>query len=120
MDALFAGLASPNVRVTRIRGDIAHAAMTADLVLQAPADQAQLSNVRLVTQSVNERCPIYDGCKIVGTGSPAQSAASGHHGCAMSTQAFADRSAGAVAFAGMGALLLARVLRRRRRASPPA
>jgi hypothetical protein len=54
---LLAGLAGPNVRITRIRSDIAHAAMTKDFVLQASADQAELSNVRYVQASVNLQCP---------------------------------------------------------------
>jgi hypothetical protein len=60
--ALFAGLSGPNARVTRIRSDIAHAAMTADLVFQASADQSELSNVRTVTKSVNLVCPSYSPC----------------------------------------------------------
>lgn len=63
--ALFVGLAAPNVRVTRVRSDIVHTAMTADLVFQASADQSELSNVRTVTQSVNLVCPVYNGCNIV-------------------------------------------------------
>ena len=74
--ALFAGIAGPNVRVTRMRSDIAHAAMTTDFLVQASADQSELSNVRIVTQSVNEQCPIYNGCYIVDSGTPAQAAAS--------------------------------------------
>jgi hypothetical protein len=63
--ALFVGLATPNIRVTRVRSDIVHAAMTADLVFQASADQSELSNVRTVTQSVNLVCPVYSGCNVV-------------------------------------------------------
>jgi hypothetical protein len=74
--ALFAGLTGPTVRVTRMRSDIAQAAMTKDFVLQASSDQSELSNVRTVTQSVNLTCPIYNGCNVVGTGTPAQAAAS--------------------------------------------
>jgi hypothetical protein len=76
VNALFAGITGPNVRVTRIRSDIAHAAMTADFVLQASADQSELSNVRNVAQSVNLTCPLYNGCQVVGTGTPAQAAES--------------------------------------------
>jgi hypothetical protein len=76
VNALFAGMAGPNVRVTRMRSDIAHAAMTADFILTASADQSELSNVRNVTQSVNLTCPIYNQCSVVGTGTPAQAAAS--------------------------------------------
>jgi hypothetical protein len=73
---LFAGIEGPAVRVTRMRSDIAHAAMTKDFVLQASADQSEVSNVRNVTQSVNLQCPLYNGCSQVGTGTPAQAAAS--------------------------------------------
>jgi hypothetical protein len=76
VSALFAGLSGPTVRVTRIRSDIAQAAMTADFVLQAASDQSELSNVRNVTQSVNLTCPIYNGCNVVGTGTLAQAQAS--------------------------------------------
>jgi hypothetical protein len=58
--ALFAGISGSNARVTRMRSDIAHAAMTRDLVLAASADQRELPNVRIVTQSVNLVCP--PGC----------------------------------------------------------
>jgi hypothetical protein len=76
VNALFAGVTAPNARVTRIRGDIAHAAMTVDLLLQASMDQSELSNIRSVTRSVNEVCPVYNGCNVVGSG-PAPSASSG-------------------------------------------
>jgi MYXO-CTERM domain-containing protein len=46
------------VRVTRMRADLAHAALATDLVLQASADQSPLPNVLQVTRSVNEpSCP---------------------------------------------------------------
>jgi hypothetical protein len=60
--ALFVGLSGPNVRVTRIRSDIAHSAMTKDFVLEASSDQSELSNVRDVTQSINETCPPQPTC----------------------------------------------------------
>jgi hypothetical protein len=60
--ALFAGMTGPSVRVTRMRSDISHAAMTADFVLQASSDQSELSNQRFVTQSVNETCATYPPC----------------------------------------------------------
>jgi uncharacterized protein DUF2330 len=84
VNALFAGLTGPNVRVTRIRSDLLHTAMTADFVLQASADQSELSNIRNVTQSVNLTCPLYSGCQIIGMGTPAQAAASISGGSAQS------------------------------------
>jgi MYXO-CTERM domain-containing protein len=78
INTLFSGLTGSTVRITRIRSDIAQAAMTADFVLQAAADQSELSNVRNVTQSVNLTCPIYsgNGCQIIGMGTLAQAQAS--------------------------------------------
>jgi hypothetical protein len=74
---LFAGVAGPNAQVTRVRSDISHAAMTTDFVLQASSDQSELSNVRNVTKSINEQCPIYsNNCSVIGYGTPAQSEAS--------------------------------------------
>jgi hypothetical protein len=115
LNALLAGITSPNVRVTRIRSDIAHAAMNVDLVLQASADQSELSNVRQVTQSTNEKCPIYNGCNVVGTGSPAESEASEHGGCAATTRAHAASPWSWGPVAALGAFALLRVRRKTRR-----
>ncbi|MEO8878608.1 MAG: DUF2330 domain-containing protein [Polyangiaceae bacterium] len=51
------------VRVTRMRSDISHAAMSTDLIVQASSDQSEVTNVRLVTKSVNApACPTYAAC----------------------------------------------------------
>ncbi len=76
VNTLFAGLTGSTVRVTRMRSDIAQAAMTADFILQAASDQSELSNIRQVTQAVNLTCPIYNGCNVIGTGTPGQAQAS--------------------------------------------
>jgi hypothetical protein len=56
---LFPGGYQGSVRVTRMRGDISHAALSADLVLQASVDDSILSNVYQVTKSVNApTCPV--------------------------------------------------------------
>lgn len=73
LDALFAGIPSGNARVTRLRGDLAHAALTTDLSLQASADQATLPLSRQITKELNEpMCPIYQGCTVVGQGPRSQ------------------------------------------------
>jgi len=72
ISTLFAGISGQNVFITRMRSDISHAAMTTDFTLQASPDQTELSNIRQVSQSVNEQCPIYSNCQIIGSGSPAQ------------------------------------------------
>ena len=122
--ALFAGLSGPNVRVTRMRSDISHAAMNTDFVLRASSDQAEISNVRTVTESVNLTCPIYNGCSVVGSGTPAEAAASmapkgggaGSFACATSSQP-SRAPVGLAALAGMIGLVALRVVRTRRRAS---
>jgi hypothetical protein len=115
--ALFAGMAVPNVRVTRMRSDIAHTAMTTDFVIQASADQSEMSNVRTVTQSINESCPIYQGCKVVGNGTPDEaraaqnSAGNESFGCATGPSRTNDLTF--ALGAGLG-LVVVRIVRRRR------
>ncbi len=114
--ALFGGMAAPTVRVTRMRSDIAHAQMTVDLRLQASADQSELSNVRTVSKSVNETCPVYNGCTVVGTGTRAQAEASvSGHGCAASWQPIRGSAAAFGAIVGTISLIAARMARVRRR-----
>jgi hypothetical protein len=140
--ALFVGLAGPTVRVTRIRSDIAQAAMTSDFTLTAPTDQSELSNIRNVTASVNASCPIYNGtCNVVGQGTPAQAAAANGtsagsgaaagHGAGVGNNATGSagsgcaaapggRGAGAATFGGMlsvFALLVSRSVRAKKRRS---
>jgi hypothetical protein len=127
---LFAGQAGPNVRVTRMRSDISHAAMTTDFVLRASADQSELSNVRTVTNQVNLTCPVYDNCNVVGyapydpssgqfTGSPTSgNGGSSSHtgGCATTTNNNTNdlRLAGACGALGIVGLVISR---RRRKAA---
>jgi uncharacterized protein DUF2330 len=59
---LFAGISGSNVRITRLRSDIAHSALSNDLVIQAASDQSELSNTYNATQQIGQPlCPIYDG-----------------------------------------------------------
>ena len=119
---LFAGLTGPNVRVTRMRSDIAQVAMKTDFVLRASADQSELPNIRVVTNTLNATCPVYDGCQVVGSapanadgtaaGGPAGSA-----GCAAtgSTSASDLKYAGLFGVVGLAAITFLR--RRRARAA---
>ncbi len=66
---LFAGIAQTRARVTRIRGDIAHANLNVDLDLQAATDQSDLPSLRIPTQESGQpTCTIYNGCDVVGQG----------------------------------------------------
>jgi hypothetical protein len=134
--ALFVGMSGPTVRVTRMRSDIAQTAMTKDFVLTASSDQSEVSNVHTLTNSVNLTCPVYNGCNVVGQGSPSQAAATadggyvasvapdggivlsaaprGGGGCAMSP-GDAGSELGLGVLAGMLGLVAARGARARRR-----
>ncbi len=141
INTLFAGITAPNVRVTRMRGDIAHTAMTVDLLLQASGDQSELSNVRTVSKSVNEVCPVYVGCNVVDAGPAVSTGASGASasgtssgsttsgvaasappltknggGCVASPESNAGSAAGLGGVLGMIGLVFARAVRARRRA----
>jgi Uncharacterized protein conserved in bacteria (DUF2330) len=64
---LLAGIPG-NVRVTRVRAQLAHASLDRDLVLQASADQSVLSPARQVTRELNQPiCTVYQGCDAVGS-----------------------------------------------------
>ena len=116
--ALFAGISGPNVRVTRMRSDISHAAMTTDFVLQASTDQSEMSNQRTVTQSVNLSCPIYNNCQVVGYGPPSATSGStgggGVGGCATATKSSDAQKWQIGVFAALLGLSIVRRGRKRR------
>jgi hypothetical protein len=116
LKAFFAGMTGSSVRVTRIRSDIAHAAMKADLVLQASSDQSEISNVRTAAKSVNETCPLYDGCNVKGYGTYAQAEASVSGGCNTSWPLSRGPLTAGGAVAASIAVAAARWARMRRRA----
>jgi len=110
LTTLFAGMNGPNVRVTRMRSDLAHSALSADLVIQAAADQSELTNLHYPTREVGEPlCPTYDSnCNQTGEAprSAATSASSG--GCSTTAQSSTLGTqviaVGCVAFLGFGTL----------------
>ncbi|HQY60637.1 MAG: DUF2330 domain-containing protein [Myxococcales bacterium] len=114
------------IRTTRMRSDLAHAALTEDLVLAASPDQGLLGTTRQVTRELNEPlCPVYDGCDVVGQAPRSEAAAmaggSGSDGSLRSncstSGASGNASSGGALLAGLGALgLVVGRLRRRRSA----
>jgi len=100
------------VHVTRMRSDVARAALTADLQLQASADQSDLSNQRYPTSTTGTyTCPSYGSCN--NPNNPPVSAYGG--GCDVAKEPPAGNElllglAGAVGLIGWG------FARRRRRA----
>jgi hypothetical protein len=118
LTTLFAGIAGSSVQVTRMRSDISHAAMTTDFILQASQDQSEVSNIRHVSQSINEQCPVYGSdCSVVGNGTPAQAAASGPHGggCSTSQSGQGQWPSDVAAIAGVLGFIALRVKKVRRR-----
>ncbi len=125
LNTLFGNITT-EIRVTRFRSDIVHAALSEDLVLAAPQDQSVLSNVRLVKKEKNEpTCPVYDGCDVVANlprseaeRSMGTSATGGTmSGSACNTGASGSTSRGLLAAgSGLAALALLAVVRRRRHA----
>jgi MYXO-CTERM domain-containing protein len=123
LTALFNGIGvgTGQVRITRIRSDLAHTALGSDLQLTASPDQSELSNVRQPgLQSGEPECPVYDNqCNYIGeeprdqaiaamSGSPS----AGGGGCATVSDRDADGST-LLTFAGLVGLVLAGVRRRR-------
>jgi hypothetical protein len=123
--ALFAGIGTSDgqVRITRVRTDLAHDALGTDLALQASADQSVITNLRKVTKEANEpQCPLYDGqCRQVGTAPRSQAAQASKESFSCSTSPAASETGplpGPLFFASMGGLLGITLLGiRRRRAS---
>jgi hypothetical protein len=119
LTALFAGLGGTSFRLTRLRADLAHAALANDLQLQAASDQSTLSNVHVASQSVNgPLCPVYQGCQVVGQAiySP-NSNTGGSFGCSIPPAAVPGwgETSALAGLAGVIVVGLARTRRRRAR-----
>ncbi len=82
LSTLFPGGDQADVFVTRFRSDLSRAALANDLLLQAAADQSQLSNIYNVTQSINApTCPaVPDPCPPCDFGGGSSGSSSGIFG----------------------------------------
>lgn len=118
LGALFQGL-GPGFRLTRLRADLAHAALVDDLALQASPDQSELSNFRRAQAAINiPPCPTYGTCPVDGgPGTDSNGASLQGGGCSVVAEGGAQASDVALSFAGVAFLGLV-VSRRRRRARP--
>jgi len=119
---LFAGIAAPNVRITRMRSDVAQSALSADMILQASSDQSELTNIHTAQQEIGEpQCAVYSAvtCAQVGTEPRSQAlaaaAASGLDGGGCSTTPPRARTETAVALLFAFAGFLGLRLRHKRR-----
>ncbi len=115
---LFFGIPSSTSRVTRMRADLTHAGLNADLVMTASANQAVLGNVRQVTKESNQPlCTVYNGCNAVGQAPRDEAIARSNGG---GGESFSCSTGGASASplwlgAGVGYLAIAIARARRRR-----
>jgi hypothetical protein len=121
--ALFYGVPGSAARVTRLRADLAHAALSEDLVMTASKDQAELSNIRQLTKEVNEPlCPVYNGCETAGQAPRSEAIARADANANGSGESFACSTSSSrhasPAWLGLGggflALALVQAARRRR------
>jgi hypothetical protein len=121
LSTLFFGIPEASSRVTRMRADLAHAALNADLVMTASQDQAVLATVRQLTKELNQpQCPIFspDGCTQVGTAPRDEAAAraTGEGSESFSCSTGGGNGSPIWLGAGVGYLALAIARARRRRA----
>jgi len=108
---LFHGMNPSDVRVTRIRADLARAMLSQDLVLQASADQSQLTNMRYPTKSINKpQCPTYPPCS--NNGGVNGSATATGSGCVVAPD---DGGLTTTAIVALAAIFARGVARRRKR-----
>ncbi len=59
LQALLGGIPFGHARVTRMRSDLAHAALATDIMFQASADQSTLPSTLFVTRNNAPACPVY-------------------------------------------------------------
>jgi MYXO-CTERM domain-containing protein len=120
---MFAGIAAPNVRITRMRSDVAQSALSVDMQLQASSDQTELSNTLVAQQEIGEpQCPIYSAttCEATGTAprsqaqaeAAAQASSIGGGGCATTPSHDNTRTTLALLFA-LGGITALRARRKR-------
>jgi hypothetical protein len=113
---LFAGISGPNVRITRMRSDVAHSALSEDMVLQAATDTSELSNQHVPVQQTGQPlCPVYDGnCVQTGEVPRDQAVAQADGGCSQTRPMSQSRTTLALVLSA-GLVGAIRVRRRRRR-----
>ena len=111
LTALFSGVTQAPTRITRMRADLAHAALNADLVIVAAADQSVLSNIHQLTNELNEPlCPVYNGCSQIGTAPRSEAAARTGNGSGESFSCSTSSRSSSPAWLGLGGAFLALVL----------
>jgi hypothetical protein len=118
MAILFAGISGQNARITRMRSDVAHSALSDDMFLKASSDQSELTNLHYPKGQIGQPlCPVYDdSCNQTGLVPRDQAVADANGGCNTTRSKRDSRATAALllAFVGFGAI---RFGRRRRKSS---
>jgi hypothetical protein len=116
MDVLFAGISGQNARVTRMRSDVAHSALSVDMYLKASADQSELTNDHTPKKQVGQpQCPVYNSsCQQTGTVPRDQAFANANGGCT-TTRLESDSKASLAILLAAVSFGLVRVRRRGRK-----
>ncbi len=114
LDVLFAGIALPNVRITRMRGDIAHAALANDLTLRASSDSSELSNEYTTSKQTGQPvCPDYSSCEASKPDASTNPKDEGKSGGCRTARAYGGPDALFLGFAGFAGLRFIRSRRKR-------
>jgi hypothetical protein len=106
LDALFAGISRPNARVTRMRSDVAHSALSEDMILEAAKDPSELTNQHIPDKQTGQpSCPIYDdNCVPTASVPRDQALADANGGCNTKRPRGESTLAIVLGLAGLGAL----------------
>ncbi len=121
--ALYKGIAPGQDHITRLRADLAHTALDADLALVASADQSPLAQIRQPKGELGQpTCTIYQGCTAMGTAPRDEAIARSTPGdgkesfaCATTARSPSSRKdAHFATFAGLAAFVGLALLRARR------
>jgi len=114
---LFAGIAKPNVRVTRMRSDVAHSALSADMYLQAASDSSEMSNLHTPEKQVGKPpcvCSVGTGTGSGGVRGPGGGGGTNGAGC-NTTGSLDDASTTLVGLFALSGFVAARLRRRSRK-----
>lgn len=110
LDTLFHGINPADFRVTRMRADLAHAALAEDIAFVAPTDQSILTNFRQAAKATNE-----PACPTCGPGQDANGNPVGYGLCSTGGTSFSQNEVGFGAIAMLGFVGFAFARRRRAR-----
>jgi len=69
LDILFGGISGQNARITRMRSDVAHSALSNDMYLTASTDQSEMTNEHTPKGQIGQpQCAVYNSsCQQTGT-----------------------------------------------------